>query len=663
MIAERDEAVTVQSTLGGKKIAMGFDENSLEHLMSVMTDLYSDPQLAVIREYSTNAYDAQIEAGVQRPIEVYLPTSLSSYLRIKDYGVGMDTDTIERVYSKYGASTKRETNDQVGMLGLGCKSALTYTHQFSIRSVKDGRCSLVSVSRDERGSTMTVDESATDEANGTEIIIPVERGHSFPEKAANFFKYWKPGTVLVDGAEPEKVEGLEVSDKLLVIDNSNAGYYDRDRKNYVVMGNVPYPVEADELHTGLSYGYTLVATVDIGSVNFTPSREALMYTAKTRETLKNIAGDLSAAIAQAIQTEVDKAGTKLDAIKALRSWRNVLPQNAQPAAGAYTYKGDNIPASYAVDDKHEGILTSPTNSHVLSRTSTTRALPVHDWPETMWIANYSPTSYTASHKKKMNKHRVDSGLENLTSYAMFRGAIPASVKKWVPAAHIVEWEDVKKIKLPRVVSGQPNINGISQRLAGSYDFWRNGSWHTGVAADEIDQAKRVFFQRGNRHETHYYAETLMALYPGCTVVGLSSNRIDKFKRDFPKATEAQEACEDAAKDWVAKNLSRAKNRIWFGLQDAGVKGEFSALDPGKLNDPVLSKIVRIAKQDLTKLDKERSLLQRTEYNAGKVVLNGWKNPLDEYPLYSKYDLQQAEDHMYLYLNAAYDAATNGKAGA
>ena len=45
------------------RTAMTFDENAIAHLMSVLTDLYSDPTLAVVREYSTNARDAQIAAG------------------------------------------------------------------------------------------------------------------------------------------------------------------------------------------------------------------------------------------------------------------------------------------------------------------------------------------------------------------------------------------------------------------------------------------------------------------------------------------------------------------------------------------------------------------------------------------------------------------------
>jgi len=43
------------------------------------------------------------------------------------------------VYARYGASTKRGTNDQVGAFGLGCKSAFTLGQQFVVTAVKDGQ--------------------------------------------------------------------------------------------------------------------------------------------------------------------------------------------------------------------------------------------------------------------------------------------------------------------------------------------------------------------------------------------------------------------------------------------------------------------------------------------------------------------------------------------
>ena len=661
MIADR-EAVHVQSNMTGKKVQMGFDENSLEHLMAVMTDLYSDEEAAIIREYSTNAIDSHVEAGVTRPIEVTTPTALHPYLTIKDFGVGMDAATIENVYSKYGASTKRGTNEQTGMLGLGCKSALTYTNQFSIIGVKDALATTVSVSRDDTGSHMTTsDPVPTDQPNGVTIVIPAKAGNRIEEKAREFFKFWQPGTVLLNGAEPERIDGLQVSDKLMVVDNSGYHYNRGTRTDYVVMGNVAYPIE-QEFESGLSYGYNVVATVDIGTVNFTPSREALTYTAKTKATLKQIESDLAASIAQAIQAEVDKAGTKIEAIEALSSWRNILPSNVQPKAGSYTYQGKAIPSALKSGDNDPGFEHTSTTSHVLSRTSKFRSIEVGSWPTTLWVTNFAPDKYTASHKKKMNKYRIDNGLENLTACVMLRGAIPAIVKEWMPAEHIVDWSTVKAIKLPRQVTGQPNPNGIAQRLAGSYDFWKNGQFERGIAADEIDTSKPLFYRHGNRYETWQYAEVLQELHKGCTVVALSANRIEKFERDFPMAVEAMQATKDAAEAWKKKHVT-GKNRIWFGLDDAGILDDFKAIEPSKVTDPELKAVAKIAKMDLTKLDKERNLLQRIN-SAGRVNLNGWKNPLKNYPLYSAYTMRQrdSQDHMYLYLNAAYEAASNGKAG-
>ena len=39
---------------------MSIDQSALSHIMNVLTDLYADPELAVIREYSSNALDSHI---------------------------------------------------------------------------------------------------------------------------------------------------------------------------------------------------------------------------------------------------------------------------------------------------------------------------------------------------------------------------------------------------------------------------------------------------------------------------------------------------------------------------------------------------------------------------------------------------------------------------
>ena len=131
--------VVVEGTLrADSAVAMSIDPQGMAHIMGVLTNLYSDAPLAVVREYATNARDAHQAAGVTRPIEVGLPTALDPTLRVQDFGAGLSEQDILGVYARYGCSTKRDSDEQVGAFGLGSKSAFTLAQQFVVTSVHDG---------------------------------------------------------------------------------------------------------------------------------------------------------------------------------------------------------------------------------------------------------------------------------------------------------------------------------------------------------------------------------------------------------------------------------------------------------------------------------------------------------------------------------------------
>ena len=121
------------------EVAFNIRQENVAHIFSILRNqLYSNKVLAVIREYSTNAYDAHIEANVERPIEITLPTSFSPTFIVRDFGFGLSPDDVQNIFASYGASTKRNTNEQVGMLGLGSKSAFCYVNSFMIVSRHNG---------------------------------------------------------------------------------------------------------------------------------------------------------------------------------------------------------------------------------------------------------------------------------------------------------------------------------------------------------------------------------------------------------------------------------------------------------------------------------------------------------------------------------------------
>lgn len=292
MIIEREKKLTNVMSGQGQSQQMTIDAASLAHIMQVLTNLYSDPELAVIREYTTNASDSHVAAGRRdTPIEVTFPTVFDPAFIVKDSGVGLDSAEVFNVFGAYGASTKRDTNDQVGALGLGCKSALTYTKQFSLTAIKNGKKRVYSVHLDEFGVGKITELSSrdTDEHNGVEINIPVKEVSSFLEKARKFFtfygypvKFHNASDKFLASVKLENFERIELTEDTTFYQRLS---YDYDnRSDMVVMGGVAYPIDRRQLGAnGNAFGSgVLVIDAPIGAVQFTPNRESLHYTESTK---------------------------------------------------------------------------------------------------------------------------------------------------------------------------------------------------------------------------------------------------------------------------------------------------------------------------------------------------------------------------------------------
>lgn len=328
--------ITHQGTIAtnSEAVQFGIDQSAMSHIMSLLTDLYSDRPGAVIREYSTNALDSHIAAGVDEPIEVELPTRWNASLIIRDHGIGMSKADIERIYGQYGTSTKRDTDAQNGMLGLGSKSALTYTSQFTLVGRKDNEQTTVLIARDENGVGVLkfIGEPVhTDDRNGVEITIPVTDTNEMVHKATEFFKYWEPGTVLVDGQQPENVfdreDALKIDDDIILLPVN--GYH---RDSRIVMAGVAYPFV---LKGVVADHYNVIAKVPTGAVSFTPSREALMENSLTNDTVKTVQEFVNRHYKRMLQEQMDACETPIDAIR-------LYTTNGAMRTHKITYRGAQI---------------------------------------------------------------------------------------------------------------------------------------------------------------------------------------------------------------------------------------------------------------------------------------------------------------------------------
>lgn len=270
--------------------AFAISANHSAHIMKILRDqLYSDKKMAVLREYSANAWDANREAGNgDKPIKVTLPTVMEPTLVIRDYGPGISHEDIFRIYAQYGESTKRGNDGQVGMLGIGSKSGFAYTDSFTVTTWQEGVQRIYTALLDTgAGSMNLLDACESDELTGTMIQIPVRPKDipEFVEKATKLFIHFKPRPEINTNLPPEIVPEAVMQHGTIAKDHGDW---------YAVMGCIAYKIDMSQLrglnaHRGgagqfldrLS-GYLYF---NIGDVEIAANREGLEYSDKTKERL------------------------------------------------------------------------------------------------------------------------------------------------------------------------------------------------------------------------------------------------------------------------------------------------------------------------------------------------------------------------------------------
>lgn len=277
-------------------ISFGIKKEGLAHIFNVLRNqLYSNKILAVIREYSCNAYDAQVEAGTSdQKFVVTCPTLDDPSFKVRDFGNGLSPEGIAEVYAYYGESTKRNSNALIGQLGLGSKSGFAYGDNFVIRSFHDGTLYTYNAFLDETkiGQILKMSEEPTSENNGVEIVIPVKVRDilSFKENIGTFFKYFanKPKIVNI---EQEYLDNCwKTDDKVL---HGEGWQFLKSRNSWdkspsmMIMGNVAYPLNGTSVdNLPAIYHTDFIVEFNIGELEVSASREALQFSTTTQNAIR-----------------------------------------------------------------------------------------------------------------------------------------------------------------------------------------------------------------------------------------------------------------------------------------------------------------------------------------------------------------------------------------
>lgn len=171
-------------------IEMGIKNAPTQLIVKYLTDMYTYPLEAAMRETVSNAIDASTRNGggasgvkfgfsdsMFRHDEVRNPFrglyGDDDWFIVVDDGAGMDSEVLTSVYTQYGMSDKRGENSTTGAFGLGAKSPLAYCNEFHVvTKAADGACRYIACYRTVTGDLIADSPRVMD---GYDLTISIKR--------------------------------------------------------------------------------------------------------------------------------------------------------------------------------------------------------------------------------------------------------------------------------------------------------------------------------------------------------------------------------------------------------------------------------------------------------------------------------------------------------
>ena len=284
------DTTTIVAQIGNITGEAQFKMKTSRKAFQILSDLYSDKPLAIVRELGCNASDSMIDSGNgDKPFHIHLPNSLEPWIIIEDFGTGISDENIYNIYSVYFESTKTNSDSQIGCLGLGSKSPFCYADNFIITSIFKGEKRIYNAffNANNTPAISLMSTEVTSHANGVAIQIPVKNKdfELFEDATRKAFRFFKVKPTITGTKFDWKIETP-------IFSTDDWDSYEKLGYNeaYAIMGGVAYPIDAyklDDKHRQFVQKSGLVLKFAMGELDFTPSRESLSYCTQTLKALNN----------------------------------------------------------------------------------------------------------------------------------------------------------------------------------------------------------------------------------------------------------------------------------------------------------------------------------------------------------------------------------------
>ena len=316
MIINKDQTPNAQYVGDVKANKVGIDTKNIDFVASLLTtNLYSNPIQSFLRETVSNGWDSHVEAGNPEPVIISLKSDepeefksmaggqygskkVSITITIRDFGVGLSPERFANIYTNIGSSTKRDSNDFIGAFGIGRFSCLSCSDSATLNSYHNGTKYSYLMYKD--GTGINIDQLGkfpTDAKNGLSVQVTLQMDYYKVQELINgltalaFFNciYLDDSQKLLrDFAEQFNARKSVYLKSFGVWDMGNYSLkrttsYCSNKPVNIVVGNCIYPFTKEQLYTQskLPKDLPIYLHFDIGELDVTPNREAILYNPKT----------------------------------------------------------------------------------------------------------------------------------------------------------------------------------------------------------------------------------------------------------------------------------------------------------------------------------------------------------------------------------------------
>jgi hypothetical protein len=240
--------------IGAEGLQMGIDLSDPAKIFYILSQgFYSDPKRAIIQEVTSNIYDTTIASG--KDIFEYPGYIILTHQSItfRDFGEGISEERMEKIMSKFFATTKSKDTNAIGTFGLGFKAIFSYSSQFTVVSTNEcvKRTWLFSKDNSQIEIIKLTEEDTTEE-NQTSFVVPIKYDSSeWYKKVIETIPYFKG--IIFDCQISEYWNKSKEFNESKLIEGKTFFYRDNAPKYFhICLDQVIYKINAGDLGLFLS---------------------------------------------------------------------------------------------------------------------------------------------------------------------------------------------------------------------------------------------------------------------------------------------------------------------------------------------------------------------------------------------------------------------------